>query len=272
MVRSLSQRGLSLPLILLSGLILALCISLTALVVVHMTEQWSPTFRNASRHLERGRYKEALAVAQRLPLSSQDGSVELLMGKIWLAKAYERQRLERWKSYAMDSTDYFTGDEAEQALLSLRAAVAREPNNGQAHLFLGVLYMEKGWLGEAEVELMEALRSEPDNATVRINLAALYVALQRYEDAELELQQAYELQPHNPDVAKNLAFLFRYYLNDPRLAMLWSNRYLNLQKERDPDRSVLRQDFDEMLKRYPEFTPDEDQRWRRGEADFRSKR
>jgi tetratricopeptide (TPR) repeat protein len=272
MLRSLSQRGASVPFILLSGLILAIFISLTALLVVHMTEQWSPTYRNASRLLDRGRYKEALSVAQRLPLSSEDGSVELLMGKIWLAKAYERQRAERWKSYAVDSSDYFTGAEAEQALLSFRAAVDRAPHNSQAHLFLGVLYMEKGWLGEAEVELLEALRSEGDNVTVLINLAALYVAMQRYGDAESELKKAYTLQPHNPDVAKNLAFLFRYYLNNPRLAMQWSNRYLNLQQERDPDRSLLRQDFEEMLRRYPEFTPGEAQRWREGGAEFRSRR
>lgn len=269
MFRFLStNRGLSFPVIVLSGVICAFFFVAGFLAIRWMSSRWSPTLKNSERLLKEGKYDEALAVASEL--DSEDGAaVDVVIGKIWLARAYRRYRKEEWKSYGTNPDDWFTGADVAKALTHFRGALSLEPSHTEARYYLGIIYMEKGWHSRAETQFMETLRVDREHVDAHVSLAALYVKMERYREAEQELIRAHELAPENPAVAKNLSFLYRFYLDDPKAAMEWSNRYLNLEPRGDPQQALIQSEFADMIRRYPEYAPPrEEQKWRKDDPSF----
>jgi len=267
--QSEERQGLSLPVILLSGIIASVLVVATLWYISFITSRWSPTLSNAEKMLRDGHYKEALNLADNLNNDLEKGGIaDLIKGKTWLALAYRRQEAEKWKQYGTDPSDYFKSKEAQMALQHLEAACKKNPRNSETHFYLGTLYMEKGWFGAAETSFIDALRNDKKNVQAMINLSSLYVQMRRYGEAEKELLRAFKIEPQNPDISKNLSFLYRYYAKNPKAAMKWSNYYLNLETEKDVDRSLIRQDLEKMMKRYPEQVPSDEQDWREKDPKF----
>jgi tetratricopeptide (TPR) repeat protein len=123
--------------------------------------------------------------------------------------------------------------------------------------------MEKGWYERAEMEFLETLRIRPSEIRARQNLGVLYWKMGRNQQAKAELLDAYQADTSNTSVIKNLAVMYRFYLKQPDSAMLWANRYLNLEPKGDFDAYSIREEFDKMQKRYPELTPDEPLKWKK---------
>ncbi|HLV79489.1 MAG TPA: tetratricopeptide repeat protein [Chthonomonadaceae bacterium] len=84
------------------------------------------------------------------------------------------------------------------ALTSLEAATQQDPEDYQAHLYLGAAYVQAGRAAEAVQTLTRAVHIQPASAQARYNLG---VALERGgwpEQALTAYQQAVQLQPVYP--------------------------------------------------------------------------
>lgn len=259
-----AQRGISLPVVLVSGITAAFFVLVCLLVIHWLRAAWSPSVANAERLLRKRKYSEALAVIERAGPDQQDNAALVVeKGKIYLLLAWERQNREHWANYGKDDSDWFKSTEASTAERLLKRAIELQPANIDAHYLLGSLYLKKGWFSSAETEFLAILQSKRKHVEARLALGVLYSRNGRYDLAEKELKHAYALAPDNMDVAKNLAFLYRFHLDQPDSAIAWSNRYLNLEPLRDRDINIVRSELVDMLKRYPELLPEEPMTWKK---------
>ncbi len=108
------------------------------------------------------------------------------------------------------STERDTGLQALQqgdpatAMVSLEAACRRDPNDFEAHMFLGAAYGQLARQMDAIHSITRAVQIQPHNAQARYNLA---VAMQQggfLEQAEQALNQALTLQPDYPRATEML--------------------------------------------------------------------
>ncbi len=262
--RARTENGLSLPVILLSGIIAAIFLLVAVFTVRHVLGVWSPTKKNVEALLTKGRYREALALMETKGASFHDTSDAMVeAGKIWLALAWDRMNKEGWRSYGKNERDWMDVAEASKAESYLIQALEHNPSNTDAYYYLGMLYMEKGWYSLAEEQFLEVLKVRPDDVRTRQNLGVLYTRMDRLELGKKELLHANRVDPENASVMKNLAFLYRFYLDMPESAMVWANRYMNASPEGDLDINLVREELNEMLERYPDLTPEEPLLWKK---------
>ena len=71
------------------------------------------------------------------------------------------------------------------------------PESENLHNYLGLIYLERGEIGEAIAELRESIRLFPSDIWAREQLAALFENQQRYFEAQLQYQQILEIDPDN---------------------------------------------------------------------------
>ena len=71
------------------------------------------------------------------------------------------------------------------------------PESENLHNYLGLIYLERGEIGEAIAELRESTRLFPSDIWAREQLAALFENQQRYFEAQLQYQQILEIDPDN---------------------------------------------------------------------------
>ena len=265
-----SDRGLSFPAILISGITAAFFIFIAFFIIRAINMRWSPTAKNAQELINKRKYAEALAVIEKAEGGREENALLLVeKGKVWFSLALEREKRTRWKNYGNDKKDWLNSSEAVKAEVYLRKAIDIDPENIDAHYLLGLLYMEKGWFSVAETEFLSVLRIDRKHVNTLINLGALYTEMKRFDLAEQELRNALNLEPDNPSIAKNFAYLYRFYVKKPDSAIVWANRYLNMEPQNDMDVNYVRNELVEMLQRYPEYTPKEPMAWKKQRVEGR---
>ena len=90
----------------------------------------------------------------------------------------------------------------DEAIEVLYRALAVDPTcerseSENLHNYLGLIYLERGEIGEAIAELRESIRLFPNDIWAREQLAALYENQERYFEAQLQYQQILEIDPDN---------------------------------------------------------------------------
>ena len=90
-------------------------------------------------------------------------------------------------------------DDAERVL---RKAIevdpkAARPASRNLHNYLGMIYWEKGDIGEAIAEFRESIRLFPKDIWARQSLASLYEEHRRYYEAQLQYHKILEIDPQN---------------------------------------------------------------------------
>ena len=90
-------------------------------------------------------------------------------------------------------------DEAIQVLHTALSFDPRceRPESENLHNYLGLIYLERGEIGEAIAELRESIRLFPNETWAREQLATLYENQERYFEAQLQYQQILEIDPDN---------------------------------------------------------------------------
>ncbi|MBM3787598.1 MAG: tetratricopeptide repeat protein [Acidobacteria bacterium] len=78
-------------------------------------------------------------------------------------------------------------------------AVAIQPDNAEAHMKLGLAYVNRGDGPNAEKHLREALRLRPENGKIRSNLASLLVMKEDFQEARRHFQRVVRDDPANRD-------------------------------------------------------------------------
>jgi tetratricopeptide (TPR) repeat protein len=256
------SKNISIKIVAISAIILSFVMFLTFFLIHFISFNIQPSVRNLEKLIKKGNYPQAARLIK--DMDASDEKFYLVNGKIWLYKALEKQKSQRWKLYGTNSRDWFSSDEVDSSLAFFQDALGGTTlQQAEAYLFLGIIYKEKGWLGQAEEAFLESLSRNENLIDARIALSSLHVQQNRFSDAENELRKAFEESAKNPDISKNMAFLFHYYIKKPDSAMVWFNRYLNHINDRDLDVNIAKKEFLDLIARYPEYAPSEPQTWRK---------
>ncbi len=90
----------------------------------------------------------------------------------------------------------------DEAIVVLHKALSYDPKcerpaSENLHNYLGLIYLERGEIGEAIAELRESIRLFPNDVWAREQLATLYENQQRYFEAQLQYEQILEVAPDN---------------------------------------------------------------------------
>ena len=106
----------------------------------------------------------------------------------------------------------------EEAISVLHKALSYDPKcerpeSENLHNYLGLIYLERGEIGEAIAELRESIRLFPNDVWAREQLATLYENQQRYFEAQLQYQQILEVDPDNLLALTRLQALARQNLD-----------------------------------------------------------
>jgi protein O-mannosyl-transferase len=101
----------------------------------------------------------------------------------------------------------FSGEEWEQRLAGLRAAVAAAPNDAAPHGALGEALLQAGQVAQALIEFEAAERLAPNDADMQRLLGEALIANNEQEKAREHLKRAIELNPNEWRAYSNLAAL-----------------------------------------------------------------
>lgn len=93
--------------------------------------------------------------------------------------------------------DAYKYTEAERALSQVTEA---EPENAQAHEYLGLALLGAGNVDAAESALNRAQELSPDSPSVKVGLARVFIERKQFDQAGTALQEAEALNGENADV------------------------------------------------------------------------
>jgi tetratricopeptide (TPR) repeat protein len=106
-----------------------------------------------------------------------------LLGCATAPTAEEEERdLKKAASHFNLAADHAENGRLELALRDLLVAASLDPGNPRIQHSLGMLYLQKGKVPEAETHLLRALEIRPDYGQARFNLSTLYLNQERYEE------------------------------------------------------------------------------------------
>lgn len=255
------KQGLSLPVVIIISIIISTFSLSTFLLFGYIRERWAPSTENADKLLKRRKYEKALAIIDQN--DNADKNIPLLVekGRIWMTLAWERENKNNWAQYGVDDKEWLKSKESDSSVACFKRALELDENNRDAHYYLGIIYMDKGWYSAAQDHFMEILNIEKDDYETRNVMGVLYTRMRQYPQALREFQAAWKLNSKDISIAKNLGSLYRLHLNRPDSAMVWMNRFLNMNPKNDPDASRIRNDLNDLIKRYPEYKLEEPMNW-----------
>ncbi|MFP4163060.1 MAG: tetratricopeptide repeat protein [Chitinispirillaceae bacterium] len=269
----LDSKGLSFPVILISGLVLACLLLGATLAIRFIYNHNTPSLDSTERLLKKGKFQEALAVLDKVDSQKGERSRKrILRGRIIFGLLNQELRNEQWGSYGVNPDNWIShpmADEVERCFLEV---LALEPKNVEALILLGNLYKKQGRFNEALEQFNTAVACDRKNSQAVLALGIIHVEAGKLADAERFLEKAWALDSKNPKTAKNIAFFYRFYKKEPESAMIWFNRYLNLKPERDVDANLAKNELRNLIERYPDFTLKEPQKWREQKRRFAPKR
>ncbi|HEX3019035.1 MAG TPA: tetratricopeptide repeat protein [Chitinispirillaceae bacterium] len=266
-----SSKGLSFPLVLAIGFILS-SVLVSAVILVHFINlNFKPSVKNIEHQIQQGRLDRASAFVSQI--ESDSSKISMLKAEVLFLKALKKRKDEKWKNYGTEESDWFRSEELDSAIVELKSIIESENEKKypQAHYYMGQIYFEKGWFYEAEDQFLKVLEIDPNNRDTKLSLSCLYTKTSRFSEAQRLLRSGFQQHPEDPEIAKNMAYLYRYYIDLPESATVWFNRYLNNARQRDLDVNHAKNELEDLLLRYPEYSPTEPQDWRNKAKNFNTR-
>jgi|GEM_PF-3693450 len=89
----------------------------------------------------------------------------------------------------------YAGKRYEEAITALRGALGKDPKLADAHLLLGLIYLQREFPEQAEEEFASALKLDPKRVEGHVGLGATHLRLKEYDRAEASIRQALALSP-----------------------------------------------------------------------------
>jgi len=108
----------------------------------------------------------------------------------------------------------------DQAREEYQRAVRLDPDHGDAHYSLGLIYAREKNYAEAEKEFRESLRIDPHSADAHFGLGGVFDAVEDWQSALSEYRAALECDPEHSDAHESLIW-----------DLLETNELLEAQKE-----------------------------------------
>lgn len=109
--------------------------------------------------------------------------------------------------------------DVQQQITQYQAVLASNPNDLQALISLGDLYLNTSNVREAYPIFLQANEVDPNNAHVLNDLASIYQQIGRYDEALASYEKAYRLAPSHGSTLLNLAMLYSRHKQDYQKAL-----------------------------------------------------
>ena len=103
-----------------------------------------------------------------------------------------------------EAVKYLAAKEDDRAMEHLEKALAMEPHLPEAHSWQGALFLRKGDLARADLEMHTAEQQGMRDATLYVNLGVLEVMKHDLQSATRYAEAAIRLQPSNPQAQRLL--------------------------------------------------------------------
>jgi Tfp pilus assembly protein PilF len=107
--------------------------------------------------------------------------------------------------------DLLQKGESSAAVVQVNKAIELDPKNASYHNLLGLIYMNRGMLDNAEKSFREALRFKSDYADVNNNLCGLYITKNMWDEAIKECKVAIESISYSSPEKAYLNMGWAYY-------------------------------------------------------------
>lgn len=133
---------------------------------------------------------------------------EVLLWQDVTAKSPHKSR-----GHSLLGTALMAQGHTEQAIHSLRKALALQPDNMNAHNNLANIYAEQGQYALAQQHLEAAQQAAPHNLQVTYNLAALALKRNQARLAVKYLKQILDADEKQPQAHLQLALIYQYWVN-----------------------------------------------------------
>lgn len=115
-----------------------------------------------------------------------------------------RQEFVDDESYMRTALENIKGQNPTAAAVLYRKALDINPENADAHAFLGGLLADDGQLAEAREHLSTALRLNPKSSAGHYNLGNVLAKEQKYDQAMRSWNKALEIDPGNRNARRNI--------------------------------------------------------------------
>lgn len=129
-------------------------------------------------------------ILERAGMARKRSGSELILS-IALISAFALGGCSRGESsseYLKDAQNYHAHGDNKSAIIQLKNALQKDPNNGEARFLLGEIYRETGNFSAAEDELQMALQYEKNRSLVQLALGKVYLGRGEYQKVIDELQ------------------------------------------------------------------------------------
>ncbi len=227
----------------------------TFFVIRRIDQGYEPGLDKIKSKIERQEYESALKMLQQVDDTAKQIRMQkmFLRGKVMLYKAIEKQNRDDWKRYGTNESNWLDCREGKRAEYLLKKVLEMDPAYGPACYYLGMLYMQRGWYSEAITWFRKAIERKSHVLYSYINMGVIYSRQEKVQQAKKMLLNAWKLDTTSTDVAKNVYFLYSHYIPKPESAIVWGNRYLNLDPEHDLQEYMIKREMADLLARYPEM-------------------
>jgi len=105
--------------------------------------------------------------------------------------------------------EYGASHAGDDAIKEYQEALRINPEHGEAHFSLGIVFHKKGLFNEAISEYRDALKIVPGSADVHTNLGAALADMGFHNEAIKEFQEALRINPEDLIAQKNLEVSLR---------------------------------------------------------------
>jgi len=122
------------------------------------------------------------------------GEADLELGYKGEAESYLAKASDLARAQYLLGELYYSQGKSQKAEAAFREVLRHEPGNGQAHLHLGWLTLQKGLVDEAMMHYSEAARLNPKDPLARLSYAALLEKSGRPQEAIEQYRAAVTLQ------------------------------------------------------------------------------
>lgn len=129
----------------------------------------------------------------------------------------------------------------KKAQALLQKTITQQPDFSKAHLNLGIIFIKKNLLDDAEKSLQLAIKFEPNNIYAFNQLGFLYRTKGEFSKAKESYEKAIDINSDYAYAHLNLGILYDLYLYDIENAITQYKIYLTLSKK---DKKVAKWIFD----------------------------
>lgn len=217
----------------------------------------TPTLKSIQTLYEKSTPQKVITSLDDLAPSERGTSESLLMyGKSWYLLSLQHQRDTKWKNYAKNDSDWFEGVEADNAVHYLTRAQENPESYTEATLYLAIIYMEKGWNDQSQIQFEELLAKDSTHREGILNFGVLLSRKHDYNAAVAMFLRGTTIHPKFPQYYESLFWIYSLHLNNNKQAISFGDKFIRIAEKNDMGKISVKEKMTDILARFPEYSND----------------